>query len=223
MALKNEVPLLPAVQRALAIPEILNHIFECLYHYRPATRGWGGRSLLSCALVNKLWFSEAIRWLWQNPRPLLHRDGSQDDVLDVLGNIPEARRNIYARYIKRATLIDFHRKPDGLDSVQFPSLRCVHIMRTIDLSDFEEIKFQNNCVRSIRYCTPCPSDIETEEHATASFEKLLTPLLSLFNHLREWVIVSGRSMDTLKYFKFTPGTEGQGWHRSGHGRVRGSP
>ncbi|RAH57502.1 hypothetical protein BO85DRAFT_304323 [Aspergillus piperis CBS 112811] len=223
MALNNEVPLIPAVQRALAIPEILNHIFECLYHYRPATCSWGGRSILSCALVNKLWFSEAIRWLWQDPRPPLHREGSHDDFVVVLGKIPEARRNLYARYIKRATLLYYKRKPDGPDGVQFPSLRCVHIWGPIDLSDLEEIKFRNNCVRSIWYFIRCPSDTEIEEHATASFEKLLTPLLSHFNHLREWVIFSGRSMDTTQYFKFTPGTEGQGWHRSEHGRVRVPP
>ncbi|GKZ38034.1 hypothetical protein AbraIFM66950_009948 [Aspergillus brasiliensis] len=142
MAPDNEIHRVPAVQRALAAPEILSRIFECFYEVIPAAgTSWSGRSsLLSCALVSKSWFSEAMRWLWRDPKQFPDPEGNHVDVLDLLEKIPEARRNIYARYIKTAMLKDYKRKPDGLDTVQFPNLQSVWISGRIDLSDFKEIK-----------------------------------------------------------------------------------
>lgn len=99
MALNNEHLNISAVQRALAIPEILSQVFACFYSYDKRSCS----QLLSCALVSKLWFSEAMRWLWRNPMPC-HSPSTCRDVLDLLDKIPEARRNIYATYIKIATL-----------------------------------------------------------------------------------------------------------------------
>ncbi|KAI5278430.1 hypothetical protein KEM54_004607, partial [Ascosphaera aggregata] len=119
---------LTTAQSTLQIPELLSMIFERLAldgeGYFDAT---GRQTLLSSALVNKLWFQEAMRQLWTNPCGRLARP-----IPRLLGGVaaPE-RRAVYASRICGGSLYAYKRKfgdrdsmfmDEILDTIDFPKL-----------------------------------------------------------------------------------------------------
>jgi hypothetical protein len=81
-----------ASQRVLALPEILNHVFaqkgqgDIYFIYNDPKES----DLLRWALVNKTWYTEAIRLLWAHPMETLDR---------VMATMPPDRRQYYANFV----------------------------------------------------------------------------------------------------------------------------
>ncbi|KAJ5347627.1 hypothetical protein N7541_001458 [Penicillium brevicompactum] len=108
-------------QRALALPEVLSNIFsqnaldtQPLIHSKSQTR-----DLLNFALVNKTWYNEAIRVLWDHPT---------GQIDQVMASIPADRRQYYANFIHWIFLLcrpgeDKRFKSGGsLHGLRFPRL-----------------------------------------------------------------------------------------------------
>ncbi|PLB46392.1 hypothetical protein P170DRAFT_477272 [Aspergillus steynii IBT 23096] len=98
-----------AAQRALHLPELLSIIFMFLHispdrfddlyaETVPVSISWGGDvdTLRNCALVNKRWNDEAVRYLWKN---FSHDDISLEYYLFPI--VP-SRRQFYAQHIEAA-------------------------------------------------------------------------------------------------------------------------
>ncbi|CAI7619026.1 unnamed protein product [Penicillium bialowiezense] len=82
-----------AAQQVLATPDILRIIFardDEEADHEPEL-GLTDRDLLNCATVNSAWTHEAILVLWREPQLTLN---------EVFEDIPPARRQIYANFVR---------------------------------------------------------------------------------------------------------------------------
>lgn len=103
-----------AAQRALQLPEIISVLFENILRYGPEDwaeiipdgdedrqdyfNAWD--DLTSCSLVNRPWHDEARRLLVIEPMEIFALNG----LPGMITNIPDSRRQFYARYIEDANL-----------------------------------------------------------------------------------------------------------------------
>lgn len=97
-----------AAQRALSIPEILAQIFRWIVHrwgleYRVLPSGArayqllyrGRKALLRCGRVNKVWFAEATRYLWQYPANCI-----ENNLSLLLSKVDPERQKFYASLVQ---------------------------------------------------------------------------------------------------------------------------
>lgn len=124
-----------AVQRALALPEIVGEVLSWIdigrYHISIKMEEdtyWYGRLgvLFRCALVNHLWFREAVAFLWRDLRcPVPFRKQAlfptclEDHDFDCA--------QFYANLVQQATLSTFHEGwadfyKEIVDGIVFPNL-----------------------------------------------------------------------------------------------------
>ncbi|KAJ5782723.1 hypothetical protein N7457_004497 [Penicillium paradoxum] len=104
-----------STQRALAIPEILRMIFDQKTGYEGNATSRHS-NLLKYALVNSLWFSEAIPVLWARPQAPL------DAVMEKIS--PE-RRQFYANYVMWTRVLQFS-SPPGKEKNSFSEKGPLH-------------------------------------------------------------------------------------------------
>lgn len=138
MADNNETTV---VQRALLMPKILSTIFMWIHLDRygywyvydedgEKDYGYGREGVLArCGLVNKLWYNEAMRYLWMAPT----LGFMQNSLPALFANIHPARRQFYANFIKAAILVTVREDcagecDDALRGVAFPKLESLHMI-----------------------------------------------------------------------------------------------
>ncbi|KAJ5695578.1 hypothetical protein N7536_005990 [Penicillium majusculum] len=122
--------------RALALPEIVGEILFSIDRY-PAMIWYRTRWLLNCALVNKTWCNEALRILWSD----MEADGKPLD--EVMINISPDRRQIYANFIKTATVTTYSQDTESvvkpaLENVVFPQIHTLRLVLAFHNMDTEE-------------------------------------------------------------------------------------
>src|ERR1700761_4333209 len=119
-----------AVQRALLMPEILSAvlIWITLDEFGDIHHGYGpGGVLARCGLVSKLWFNEAIPYLWRD----LTMMGYMYHHLSALFALVEpTRRQFYANFVETATIVTLYEdrpreEDDALRGVAFPKLKSL--------------------------------------------------------------------------------------------------
>lgn len=137
-----------ATEHALLLPEILSRIFKWIV--RDEDGSWGLVDeendtfaiydslgvVLRCALVNKLWFREAMPILWRRPGSLIYR-------LSVRGSLPYCmkmietleRRQLYASFVREALLVSVAEGAElaeeldaALQGVEFPKLNRIDLV-----------------------------------------------------------------------------------------------
>ena len=98
------------------------HCSQCSYFQRAGV-------LLRCALVNHLWFSEAMRILWRNRQeynPWSAPSANQDINKFFKGLEPE-RRQMYARWIVEGSVSNEPEPHSLFNNVEFLKLRVLYI------------------------------------------------------------------------------------------------
>ncbi|KAF4555929.1 Hypothetical protein D9617_2g058940 [Elsinoe fawcettii] len=108
-----DLPLRPAhlsaAQRALSLPEVVSALFQYIYagfYYsiRITEDEYGHFDeydlLFQCSLVNKLWYKEATRLIWKEPRQMTWNRGPAE----ILAPIPADRRQYYANFIEEVEI-----------------------------------------------------------------------------------------------------------------------
>lgn len=129
-----------ATQHALSTPDILAQIFEAIANgwgqrltvIETGARvyqlwGFGKKFLTCCAGVNKTWFIEATRLLWQYPD---FRHGNNLSLL--LRNVSSAHLDLYASSVQLGFIapLAFNRLPDennALNGVEFSRIRLLRL------------------------------------------------------------------------------------------------
>lgn len=122
--------------RALALPEIVGEILFSVYNYR--ARIWHRtRWLLNCALVNKTWCNEALRILWSDLEP------DRIPLDEVMINISPNRRQIYANFVKAATVTTYSQETESvvqpaLENLVFPQVHTLRLILVFHNMDTQE-------------------------------------------------------------------------------------
>lgn len=135
-----------AAQRALQLPEIISVLFENIFRYGPEDwaeiipdddedrqdyfNAWD--DLTSCSLVNRIWHVEAKRLLVIEPMEEPMEVFAPNGLSGTITNIPESRRQFYARYIKDANLWSVSDEEIGkinelLSGLEFTRLKYLRI------------------------------------------------------------------------------------------------
>lgn len=122
--------------RALALPEIVGEILFSIDQY-PAIIWYRTRWLLNWALVNKTWCNEALRILWSD----MGADGKPLD--EVMINISPDRRQIYANFVKTATVTTYSQETESvvqpaLENAVFPQIHTLRLVLVFHNMDTEE-------------------------------------------------------------------------------------
>ena len=131
-----------ASTKALSLPELLDIIFSYIHaspRWTPSSSGEDmvhtGSNLYCCAQVNRVWFAEAIRYLWRDMASVADakldttKPGKRGDLLNVFARIDAPRRGMYARYVEKAWVNTVDEKFGdhcyALAAMGFPRLRAV--------------------------------------------------------------------------------------------------
>ncbi|CRL24223.1 unnamed protein product [Penicillium camemberti] len=122
--------------RALALPEIVGEILFLIYQY-PARTWYRTRWLLNFALVNKTWCNEALRILWGD------MDAHEEPLDEVMINISPDRRQIYANFVKTATVTTYSQETESvvqpaLENVVFPQIHTLRLVLVFHNMDTEK-------------------------------------------------------------------------------------
>lgn len=162
-----------AANRALALPEILEHILTFInadtfsiwtdfYGYgRVCEYGCTG-VLLRCSLVNKFWNNEAMRVLWSDLQP------GGLELARIIDRISPPRRQIYANYIKTAfihtLMLEWSCTQQVFNTVIFPKIHKLRLELSFfdPYTDSRDFRFPAVCmpnveILEIRSCF-CPLD-----------------------------------------------------------------
>ncbi|KAJ5379880.1 uncharacterized protein N7496_002308 [Penicillium cataractarum] len=150
-----------APQRVLSIPELLGEIFEWIAlkeNPKHRSQPWichcngpckcpNNTTLRRCALVNHLWFQEAMRLLWERP-------GKPN--ANPFSRIPPARRQIYANFVKIFCLslrLRHHRwlgkQKKVLRDITFPNATIAYIYAFPGLDKLEVPPFRAPALKTL--------------------------------------------------------------------------
>ncbi|KAJ5161409.1 hypothetical protein N7492_006801 [Penicillium capsulatum] len=124
-----------AAQKVLALPELLSLIMFWLTqghdnngHQSYAVNAYHVATLFSCALVNRVWFHEAVRYLWNWRSNTLAISLPQ-----TLTGVSPWRRRMYADIITSATLVEANKftiqaNNSALACLSFPKLTTLTLV-----------------------------------------------------------------------------------------------
>jgi hypothetical protein len=157
-------------QRALQMPEIISMTFTWIFRDKNSVShedDWDddyGTSryhkkrregnLLRCGLVNKLWFVEAMPFLWSNPTLLI--DGTSRHTLPKrLAKIDSTRKQIYANFVQEAVLATFQgprvNECEALfRGLKFPRLQCLEMSMGDLENGFNVPGIRNHAIVSLK-------------------------------------------------------------------------
>ncbi|KAH8422297.1 uncharacterized protein LDX57_000054 [Aspergillus melleus] len=131
---------MPAAQRVLILPELLEIIFMFIQLCHPFTKEisdtqprtgkqthWGHHRILRCcALVNKVWYREAGPYLWKQ----IEEDEDDEKFLfiqDCFSTVATPRKQYYAGFIEQGTVDNWWSDPHPLKDLSFDRLTSLRI------------------------------------------------------------------------------------------------